>query len=83
MLKSLLPICNRAILTSPKIDRALSPEKLFAVAKSLISDITIILDPGKAVNHAIESARHGDAVCIAGSLYVVGEAKKALEKMKY
>lgn len=83
MLKSLLPICNRAILTSPKIDRALSPEKLFAVAKSLISDITIIPDVGKAVNHAIESARPGDVVCIAGSLYVVGEAKIELEKMKY
>ena len=80
MLKSLLPICSRAILTSPKIDRALSPERLFAVAESLISDITIIPDVTKAVNHAIESSRHGDAVCIAGSLYVVGEAKKALEK---
>ena len=80
MLKSLLPICSRAILTSPKIDRALSPERLFAVAESLISDITIIPDVGKAVNHAIESARPGDAVCIAGSLYVVGEAIKALKK---
>jgi dihydrofolate synthase/folylpolyglutamate synthase len=83
MLKSLLPICNRAILTSPKIDRALSPEKLLAVAKNLISDITIIPDVGKAVNHAIESAEPSDAVCIAGSLYVVGEAKEAFEKMKY
>ncbi len=54
-----------------------------AVAKNLISDVTIIPDVGKAVNHAIESARPGDAVCIAGSLYVVGEAKEALEKMKY
>jgi dihydrofolate synthase/folylpolyglutamate synthase len=79
MLKSLLPICSSAILTSPKIDRALSPEKLFAAAENLISDITIIPDVGKAVNHAIKSARPGDAVCIAGSLYVVGEAKKVLE----
>jgi len=81
MLKSLLPVCKRAIITSPKIDRALSPEKLLAVAENLISDITIISDVGKAVNHAIESARPGDAVCIAGSLYVVGEAKEALENM--
>ena len=83
MLKSLLPICSRVILTCPKIDRAISPEKLLAVAKNLISDVTIIPDVGKAVNHAIESARPGDAVCIAGSLYVVGEAKEALEKIKY
>ena len=83
MLKSLLPICKRVIITSPKIDRALSPEKLFAVAENLISDITIIPNVGKAVNHAIESARPDDAVCIAGSLYVVGEAKKALKNTKY
>jgi dihydrofolate synthase / folylpolyglutamate synthase len=83
MLKTLLPICKRVIITSPKINRALSPERLSAVAKSLISDITIIPDVGKAVNLAIENARPGDAVCIAGSLYVVGEAKKALKKTKY
>ena len=83
MFKSLLPICSKVIITSPRIDRALSTERLSAVAKSLISDITIIPDVGKAVNHAIEKARPGDAVCIAGSLYVVGEAKKALDKMKY
>jgi dihydrofolate synthase/folylpolyglutamate synthase len=83
MLKSLLPICKRVIITSPKINRALSPERLSAVAKSLISDITIIPDVGKAVNLAIENARPDDAVCIAGSLYVVGEAKKALKKIGY
>jgi len=83
MLKSLLPICSRVILTSPKIDRSLAPERLSAVAESLISDITIIPDVGKAVNHAIESAQPSDAICIAGSLYVVGEAKEVLEKTKY
>lgn len=81
MLKSLLPVCKRAIITSPKIDRALSPERLLAVAENLISDVTIIPDVSNAVNHAIESARPDDAVCIAGSLYVVGEAKEALENM--
>jgi dihydrofolate synthase/folylpolyglutamate synthase len=32
------------------------------------------------VRHAIATTRPEDAVCIAGSLYVVGEAKAALEK---
>lgn len=79
MLNSLLPVCSRLIITAPKIDRALPPEILSAAAKSLISNVMIISDVAKAVNHAIESARSGDAVCIAGSLYVVGEAKEALE----
>ncbi|MDY6792328.1 MAG: folylpolyglutamate synthase/dihydrofolate synthase family protein [Thermodesulfobacteriota bacterium] len=83
MLKSLLPVCKSAIITSPKINRALAPETLSAVAKRFISHITIIPDVGKAVKYAIKNSQPGDAVCIAGSLYVVGEAKEALEKIAY
>jgi dihydrofolate synthase / folylpolyglutamate synthase len=83
MLKSLLPICKKVVITSPKIDRALAPEKLSAVAERFISNITIIPDVGEAVKFAIKTALPGDAICIAGSLYVVGEAKETLEKTKY
>lgn len=80
MLKSLIPLCSRIILTSPNIDRALAPEKLYAIAKEMTSDIHIIPDVDKAVIYAIETASHKDAICIAGSLYVVGEAKELFEK---
>jgi len=80
MLKSLIPFCNRVILTSPKIDRALPPKKLYPMAKEMISDIHIIPDVDKAVIYAIETASPKDAICIAGSLYVVGEAKELFEK---
>jgi dihydrofolate synthase / folylpolyglutamate synthase len=80
MLKSLIPFCNRVILTSPKIDRALPPEKLYPMAKEMISDIHIIPDVDKAVIYAIETASPKDVICIAGSLYVVGEAKELFEK---
>lgn len=80
MLKSLLPLCNRAILTRPKIDRALPPETLYRAAKKMVSDVKIIPDVDKAVIHAIETASPKDVICIAGSLYVVGEAKELFEK---
>jgi len=83
MLTSLLPVCKRAIITSPKIDRALAPETLSAVAESFITDITIIPDVGEAVKYAIKTTLPDDVVCIAGSLYLVGEAKEVLEKSKY
>ena len=83
MLKSLLPICKKAIMTSPKIDRALAPERLSAVAENFIADITIIPDVGEAVRYAVKTALTDDAICIAGSLYLVGEAKEVLEKTKY
>ncbi len=80
MLKSLLTTATRVILTRAKTNRALEPGKLYEVAKSLIPDATIIPDVGQAIKNAVETTpRHG-AICIAGSLYVVGEAKEAFEK---
>ncbi len=80
MLNSLLPVCSRAIITRAKTDRALPPQKLYATAKKIISDVTTVADVAKAAQHAIETAGPDDVVCIAGSLYVVGEAKEAIEK---
>lgn len=78
MLKSLLCACDRVILTQAKINRALDPEILYATAKSMVADATMIADVDRAVAHAIKSARSNEAICIAGSLYVVGEAMQAL-----
>jgi dihydrofolate synthase/folylpolyglutamate synthase len=80
MLKSLLPHCSRAIITRAKTDRALPPEKLYAMAKKTLSDVTIVPDVAGAAKNAIENAGPDDVICIAGSLYVVGEAKEAIEK---
>jgi dihydrofolate synthase/folylpolyglutamate synthase len=80
MLKSLLPACSRAIITRAKTDRALPPQKLYTAAKKIIADVTTISDVAQAAKHAIETAGPNDVVCIAGSLYVVGEAKEAIEK---
>jgi len=80
MLKSLLTPVKRVILTRAKIDRALEPRKLYEAAKNLNPGATIIPDVGQAIKYAVETTpRHG-AICIAGSFYVVGEAKEALEK---
>ncbi len=80
MLKSLLAPGYRVILTRAKIDRATEPQKLYEVAKKLTPDATIIPEVARAVKHAIETAPPHGAICIAGSLYVVGEAKEAFEK---
>ena len=80
MLKSLLTSVNRVILTRAKIDRALEPQELYETAKNLKPEVAIIPNVAQAIKNAVESApRHG-AICIAGSLYVVGEAKEALDK---
>ena len=80
MLKSLLATADRVILTRARIDRALQPQKLHEAAKNFIPDIAIVPEVEQAVKHAIDTAPSHGAICIAGSLYVVGEAKEALEK---
>ncbi len=78
MLKTLLPVCGRAILTRPVIDRALEPEKLYECAKQLLDNIKVIPSVREAVAYAMETAAPDEAICVAGSLYVVGEARAAL-----
>jgi len=83
MLRSLLPHAARAIITRPRIDRGLAPEKLAAVAREMLADVAIVPNVDAAVTAAIESAAPDEAVCIAGSLYVVGEAKETLASKKH
>ncbi|MGD9290925.1 MAG: folylpolyglutamate synthase/dihydrofolate synthase family protein [Desulfobacterales bacterium] len=80
MLKALLPPSNRVIFTRAKINRALDPHILYESAKNLYPDAAIISDVSQAVKTAVETTPRDGAICIAGSLYVVGEAKEAIEK---
>ena len=81
MLKSMLPTCNRVILTRAKINRALDPQILYSLARPLVKDATIIAEVDQAVAHAIKNAVPNEAICVAGSLYVVGEAMEALDSL--
>lgn len=80
ILKSLLPQCSRAIITRAKTGRALDPRRLYVTAKNIISDVSIAPDVAGAAKIAIENSGPDDVICIAGSLYVIGEAKEAIEK---
>jgi dihydrofolate synthase/folylpolyglutamate synthase len=80
MLKSLLPQCCRAIITRAKTGRALDPRRLYKTAQKIISDVSIVPDVADAVRQALETTASDEVVCVAGSLYVVGEAKEAIEK---
>ncbi len=83
MLGVLLPLCRRVILTRATIERALPPERLAEVAADQIADITIRPTVGDALGYAIETVGSDDVICVAGSLYVVGEAREILERNGY
>ncbi|MBW1697890.1 MAG: bifunctional folylpolyglutamate synthase/dihydrofolate synthase [Deltaproteobacteria bacterium] len=80
MLQCLLTKCYRVIITQPKTYRALPTETLYGVAKRIVPNTEIISNVAEAVKYAIETSSAQDAVCVAGSLYVVGEAKAWLDE---
>ncbi|WP_320045450.1 folylpolyglutamate synthase/dihydrofolate synthase family protein [uncultured Desulfobacter sp.] len=80
MLAQLLPRAQRVIVTKAKIDRSIEPAVLTAAIKKIFKgDVTVIEDVKEAVSMAISTSCKDDAICIAGSLYVAGEAKKKFD----
>jgi dihydrofolate synthase / folylpolyglutamate synthase len=76
MAKRLLPLADRVILTRPNSDRSLSPDLLLPVARMFHPMVERIDDPGDALRSALAKAGEEDLICVAGSLYLVGEIKK-------
>ncbi len=83
ILKDLAVSCRRAVVTQPKIDRAIPADRLAGIARKYFNDVTVIPDIGEAIEHALRGSDAKDVICVAGSLYVVGEAKTALRQMGF
>ncbi len=80
MLEHLVPWADTVIITKAKINRSLETDVLkTAVEKITKSPCLVIEDVKDAVAHAIDASAPEDAVCIAGSLYVAGEAKEKFD----
>ena len=81
ILKDLAASCRRAIVTQPAIDRAIPADRLAAIAHKYFPEVKIIPSVRQAVRSAVQESKAEDVICVAGSLYVVGEAKTALREM--
>ncbi len=80
MLANLIPLATRIIVTRPAIDRGLDTSILKQTAETLTRQpITVVEDVRSAVRHAMDIADKTDVICVAGSLYVVGEAKELFD----
>ncbi|MCP4023985.1 MAG: bifunctional folylpolyglutamate synthase/dihydrofolate synthase [Desulfobacteraceae bacterium] len=80
MLKSLIPCADNIIITKAKIERSLEPSVLKkSVEKMGKKKVHIIEDVKEAVDHALSCTPENGAICIAGSLYVAGEAKEKFD----
>ncbi|KPJ75932.1 MAG: FolC bifunctional protein [Deltaproteobacteria bacterium SG8_13] len=81
MLQAMVPVCRKVIVTRPRIGRGLPVDTLLQVARKMNPRTQAVGDVKQALLQAMAAAGPNDAVVVAGSLYVVGEAKAALEEM--
>ncbi len=80
MLKKIAPLADRIIITRPETDRAVPPEKLCEAARRYHGAVEVAATTRQALKRARVLAGKGDLICATGSLYLVGEVKKALVK---
>jgi dihydrofolate synthase/folylpolyglutamate synthase len=80
MLKNLLCIAKNVIITQPKIERSLDPKILSDYVSSYVKNVQIIPKVVDAYNQTVKNAKPSEAICITGSLYLVGEVKAALSE---
>lgn len=76
MLSILAPYCQDLIVTALPVARGESPEVLLELAASRHPRARMAREVGAALGLAREAAGDGGLVVVAGSLYLVGEAKK-------
>jgi len=76
LLKNLLPIGSKIIVTQSGHPRAATPEMLAEVAIGLGFEPTIEPTVEQALQVALNSARSRDVVCVTGSLFCVASARE-------
>lgn len=87
MLASLLPLAEKVIFTQPEIERRLPAQTLYDTSRQLRPEKSfrteIVENVPKAVDTALKTTPPDGLVCIAGSLYVAGEARRKLKTMGF
>jgi dihydrofolate synthase / folylpolyglutamate synthase len=75
----LFPLAEEVYLTRPELGRAASPEEILAAARVEPGKTVVESVPARAVERACRAAAADDVVLVAGSLFLVGAVKRALQ----
>ncbi|MFP5224985.1 MAG: bifunctional folylpolyglutamate synthase/dihydrofolate synthase [Actinomycetota bacterium] len=79
LLRPLALLADEIICTRVDWPRAADPEMLAEVIRAQgISEVRVVGSPRDAIGIALEHSRESDAVLIAGSLYLAGDAREVL-----
>lgn len=77
-LQILLPLVDTVIVTQPQMDRAATVEELLQIVQQHDVDCCAMVEPRDAYCHAQVLAKPSDLICVAGSLFLVGEISQHL-----
>ena len=75
----LFPLAEEVYLTRPELTRAASPEEILASARMEAGKTVVEPVPARALERACRAAAADDVVLVAGSLFLVGAIKQALQ----
>jgi dihydrofolate synthase/folylpolyglutamate synthase len=71
----LFPDTAEVIFTQPRTTRAISVSQLAEITAHHAAHFAVIPEPEAALEYALDRAAAGDAVIVAGSLYLVGQLR--------
>ena len=77
---TLFPLAEEVYLTRPELARAASPEEILLTARVDPGKTELEPVPARAVERACRAAAADDVVLVAGSLFLVGAVKQALQE---
>jgi dihydrofolate synthase/folylpolyglutamate synthase len=81
ILSIIVPLADALVITKPNSPRAADPEDLQKIACKMAKGPVFVEDNiPDAINLAISMARSPDLVLVAGSLYVIGDARLFLKR---
>jgi dihydrofolate synthase / folylpolyglutamate synthase len=80
MTEILFPLADRVIVTRPQNPRAASPEEIQQAASRTGAEIEPVAETEAALDRARSASGPRTVVVVTGSIYLVGEAMRVLEK---
>ena len=82
IMAEIVPLCQEVVVTSPRTERGLDKNLLRREVINYLPSGRVMMENGvgEALMRALEGANRDDLICVTGSLYTVGEAKRALKR---
>lgn len=78
IVKELVPLADKIIVSSPNCDRASSLDELAEIVRKFSKDVETVYPIRSAIKRMVKMVKNDEIICITGSLYTVGEARKIL-----